>query len=417
MASTAPATIVWSASPLAGTVAGDARLALISAFEQAYPDIHVTLVSAPAVYAPSDNNTDADRAALATGIAGGSSTPDVFMGDVVWPGQFGAHGLAVPLSKYLPASYWSRFAPGLVQGATYNGQIYGSPLTGDQGLLYYRKDLLAQEHMTVPQTWEQLESDAANLVMNGLVKYGFVFEGDSYEGLTSNFMEYLADAGGTATTSSYTQATLNSAAATKAVTFMRSLISSGASPAAVSTFQEPQAMNVFGGGNAAFLRNWGYAYNAAITASSGGKLTASQVGVAPLPTFAGEPYPGYSTIAGSDMYINPHTAHLTADLTFIQWLSGPTAQGILTGKYRFISPVEAVRSDPTVIASNPVSAVVPRTKLVPRPAGTAEYPQLSAAIYQNANAALAGSASPSGAVASMQAQADSALSSTSSTGS
>jgi len=156
VASTAPATIVWSASPLAGTVAGDAQLALISAFEQAYPDIHVTLVSAPAVYAPSDNNTDADRAALATGIAGGSSTPDVFMGDVVWPGQFGAHGLAVPLSKYLPASYWSRFAPGLVQGATYNGQIYGSPLTGDQGLLYYRKDLLAQEHMTVPQTWEQI---------------------------------------------------------------------------------------------------------------------------------------------------------------------------------------------------------------------------------------------------------------------
>ena len=66
------------------------------------------------------------------------------MGDVIWPAQFGAHQLAVPLSDYLPASYWSQFAPGLVTGATYQGKVYGSPLFEDQGFLYYRKDLLAE---------------------------------------------------------------------------------------------------------------------------------------------------------------------------------------------------------------------------------------------------------------------------------
>src|SRR6202012_272694 len=215
---------------------------------------------------------------------------------------------------------------------------------------------------------------------------------------------------------SFTTATLNTPAATKAITFMRSLITSGASPAAVSTFQEPQAMNTFGGGNAGFLRNWDYAYTSAITPSSGGKLTASQVGVAPLPTFAGQPAPGYSNIGGWNMYINPHSKSIGADLTFIQWLSGTTAQDILSEKYGFISTVTSVRNSPAVEKSNPVFAVVPKTKLAPRPAGTPEYPALSTAIYQNVNGALAGSASPAAAASSMQSAARTALSSTSSGG-
>jgi trehalose/maltose transport system substrate-binding protein len=401
--------IVWSASPLSGTGANDARTVLINTFEKQYPNIHVTLVSAP-------TDTDTNRATLATQISGGSTTPDVFMGDVIWPAQFGAHQLAVPLSQYLPASYWNKFAPGLVAGATYKGQVYGSPLFEDQGFMYYRKDLLAAAHMSPPTTWEQLETEASTLVKDGKVKYGFVWEGDSYEGLTCNFMEYLASAGGSPTNVDYSKATLDSPAAVQAVTFMRSLITSGASPAAVTTFQEPQAMNTFGAGNAAFLRNWDYAYTAAITPSSGGKLTASQVGVEPMPTFSGHSTPGYSNIGGWNMYINPHSKNIAADLTFIQWLSGPTAQGILSTKYGFISTVTAVRTDPTVIGSNPVFAVVPKTRLVPRPAGTPEYPALSTAIYQNVNAALAGSASPSAAVSSMQSAATTALSSTSNGG-
>ena len=211
------------------------------------------------------------------------------MGDVIWPAQFGAHQLAVPLSNYLPASYWNQFAPGLVTGATYKGQIYGSPMFEDQGFLYYRKDLLAKEHLPVPTTWEQLESEAETLQKAGLVKYGFVFQGASYEGLTCNYMEYLTDAGGTVTNASYTSADLNSAASIKAVTFMRSLITTGVSPAAVTTIQEPQAMSTFASGSAAFLRNWDYAY---ADSQVPGTPTVGKVGVAPLPTFAGAALPG-----------------------------------------------------------------------------------------------------------------------------
>ena len=44
-----------------------------------------------------------------------------------------------------------------VQGATYNGKVYGSPMFEDNGFLYYRKDLLAKENLPVPTTWEQLD--------------------------------------------------------------------------------------------------------------------------------------------------------------------------------------------------------------------------------------------------------------------
>jgi len=374
---------------------------LISDFEAKYPNIKVKLTSAP-------TNTDTNRATLTTDISGGASDPDVFMGDVIWPAQFGAHQLAVPLSQYLPASYFAQFAPGLVQGATYKGQVYGSPLFEDQGFLYYRKDLLTKEHLPVPTTWEQLVSESETLQKAGLVKYGFVWQGASYEGLTCNFMEYLTDAGGTPTNSAYTSASLNSAASVKAATFMRSLITTGVSPAAVTTFQEAQSMSTFASGQAAFLRNWDYAYADSQVA---GTPTVGKVGVAALPTFAGQSAPGYSNIGGWNLYINPHSKNIAADLTFIKFMASTQAQDVLAVQYSEIPTVQSVRTSPQVLGENPVLATVPKTKLVPRPAGTPNYPQLSTAIYQNVNAALAGSTSPTSAMGAAQSAANTALSS------
>ncbi|MBV9207101.1 MAG: ABC transporter substrate-binding protein [Actinobacteria bacterium] len=393
--------ISWWASPI-NPGGKDVRNVLISDFEAKYPNIHVSLVSAP-------NNTDTNRATLATQISGGSATPDVFMGDVIWPAQFAAHQLAVPLSNYLPSSYWTAFAPGLVQGATYKGQVYGSPLFEDQGFLYYRKDLLTKEGLSVPQTWEQLQSDATKLVKAGLVKYGFVWQGASYEGLTCNYMEYLTDAGGTATNSDYTKANLDSSAAVKATTFMRSLITSGVTPSAVTTFKEDQAMATFAGGQAAFLRNWDYAYS--VSQTPGSSSVIGKVGVSPLPTFQGQAYPGYSNIGGWNMYINPHSKNVAADLTFIKFLASDQAQLDLAKVASSIPTTTAVRNSPTVIALSPPLAQAPKAKLVPRPAGTPNYPQLSTAIYTNVNSALAGSASPSAAMSAAQSQANTALSS------
>jgi multiple sugar transport system substrate-binding protein len=394
--------ITWWASPIT-TTSPDPRTVLIKAFEKAYPKIHVSLQSAP-------TDTDTNRASLITTISGGAKTPDVYMGDVIWPAQFGKAGLAVPLSKYLPKSYWNTFASGLVSGATYNGQVYGAPFYEDQGFLYYRKDLLAKEHLAVPKTWEQLKSEAAELKNKGLVKYGYVWQGASYEGLTCNFMEYLGSAGGTALNSGNTKATLDSAAGNQAATFMRSLITSGASPSAVTTFQEAQAMSAFATGQAAFLRNWDYGWSYAQTASSPSSVV-GKVGVSPLPSFSGQPSPGTSNIGGWNLYINPHSKNVAADLTFIKWMTGTAAQTTLATQFSEIPTVQSVRTSPSVVSKNPVLATVPKTRLIPRPAGTPQYAKVSQAIYTNINSMLTGSSSPSSALKTAASQINSSVSS------
>ena len=138
-------------------------------------------------------------------ISGGSSTPDVFMGDVIWPAQFGAHQLALPLST-VPARRatgagsrpaWSRAPPTRARSTARRCSRTRASCTT-------ARTCSPRRACPVPTTWEQLETDAATLVHAGQAKYGFVWEGDSYEGLTCNFMEYLTDAGGAATNSAYT---------------------------------------------------------------------------------------------------------------------------------------------------------------------------------------------------------------------
>ena len=375
-------TITWWANPIT-TAKPDPRTVLLQAFEKKYPHIHVHMTSAP-------TNTTTDRSTLTTEIAGGAG-PDVYMGTVTWPAEFGAHSFAVPLSKYLPKSYFSTFASGLVAGATYKGEVLAAPFYTTMGLLYYRKDLLAEDNLPVPKTWSQLMSEAKEMQSKGQVKYGFVFQSADYEGATCDFMEYLTDAGGKVLNSSDTKsALLDNGDAVKALTTMVSMVKTGISPSAESTFEEATSMATFRSGTSAFLRNWPYAY---ATSQGTGSAVVGKVGVAPLPTYTAKNYGGYSTIGGWDLYINPHSKNIAADLTFVKFLTSKTAQTDLATKWSEIPTISSVQKSPTVKKVNAVLAIISKTKLVARPSGTPDYPEVSQALYQNISAAVAGTES------------------------
>jgi multiple sugar transport system substrate-binding protein len=378
--------ITWWASPIT-TSGTDPRTVLINDFEKAYPNIKVKMVSAP-------NDTDTNRATLTTQISGGGG-PDVYMGDVIWPAQFADHQLALDLSKYLPKSYFDTFASGLTEGASYKGDVYGAPFFEDQGFLYYRKDLLQENNMKVPTTWEELVSDSKTIQSKGEAKYGYVFQGADYEGATCNYAEFLADAGGTVLNKSASSGELNSSAALKALTFEQSLVTSGVSPSASSTYQETQAMNAFSSGQSVFLRNWDYAYS---TSQASGSAVIGKVGVAPMPAFQGQSTPGYSNIGGWNLYVNPHSKNVAADLTFIKWMTAKDAQTTLATQFSEIPTNASVRGASDVKSANPVLAIISQTKLVARPSNSPQYPQISQAIYDNVNAVLAGSDTPSAAL-------------------
>lgn len=393
-------TITWSANPIAGTGNNDLRTVLINAFEKKYPNITVKLVS---------GSTDSDtyRGTLTTQISGGSTTPDVYLGDVIWPAQFAKAGIAEPLSDYLKSDYWNQFAPGLADSATYQGKVYAAPFFLDESFLYYRQDLLKAHNLPVPTTWDQVVSDSQALQKAKAVKNGFDFQGNSYEGLTCNANEFFADEGGSIVSKDGKKATVNSPANLKAVEFMRKLISDGVSPAAVSTYTEQESMTDFANGNAAFLRNWSYAYSTSNDPKQ--SKVVGKVGVTTLPTFDGSGA-GYSTSGGWDLYVNPHSKQLGADLAFIKYMTGTEAQTMLEQKWSEISTIAAVRNNASLASISPVMALVGKTKLSPRPSQTPAYPDVSKAVYTNINAALTGSKSPQDALTQAQKDATTALS-------
>ncbi|WAH38176.1 ABC transporter substrate-binding protein [Alicyclobacillus dauci] len=393
----ASGTIVWAAPPITHT---GLRKALIAAFEKQYPNIKVTLQE-------QNSDTDTDRASLTTAISGGAATPDVYMGDVVWPAQFASASLAQPLSDVLPSSFFDRFSDGLVQGATYNGKVFAAPFFVDTAFLFYRKDLLKKVGLPVPTTWEQLESEAQQIQKSGGAEYGFVWQGGDYEGGTCNFVEYLADAGGQVLNNN--QGALTSQAANKALTFMQSLIKTGVSPKAVDTFQEADAENTFTQGKSVFLRNWSYAWSDSQNAKN--SKVVGEVGVAPLPTFQGSGSNGYSCVGGWDLYVNPHTKNMAATLQFIDWMTGKDAQTILGKQFSEIPTNKEVATDPALKSVSPVFSNLTNIKYTSRPSQTPDYPKVSKAIYDNVNQALSGGASVSDALNNANNQINSALNS------
>jgi multiple sugar transport system substrate-binding protein len=338
---------------------------------------------------------------LKNAIRQGVDSPDVYLGDVIWPAEFGGEGLALPLDDKFPRELWSRFDPALVRSGMYQGKTFAVPFFIDQGMLFYRKDLLARAGLPVPTTWEGLKSTSRKLQSQGLVKHGFVWQGAPYEGLTCNWTEYLADLGGQTMNDDATAPRINSPEALRALRFLRGLIVDGVSPAEVTTFEEPHSDQVFSLGDAAFLRIWAADYSKIRARADSAVL--DNLGFSPLPTFAGRAAPGYSTFGGWSLYINPRTSKLDAAKKFIDWLTDVPAQQILARDSR-LPANSTVRDDVASNSDFPVFAAVKGGKLVSRPSGRVEYPEISQAVYENVNKALSGAISPETALE--QAEAD-----------
>ena len=387
-------TIYWMANPLAQTETNDSRRVLVHAFERAYPSITVVPQDGP-------TNTDSMRKLLESDVSSGKSTPDLYDGDVIWPYEFASSGYALALSNYLPGSFWTdRFGRSgggatMVSDMTVQGKIYGVPEFVDEGFLYYRKDLLKEAGIAgPPQTWQQLAADAGILEKHGLA-HQFAWQGDNYEGLTCDWLEFMADEfGGLPDKASVASlpADLKSPQALKALDFLGQLITDHVSPYNVDTLQEQTANYAFDSGQAAFMRGWDSAYADAISPTS--TLKPSKIGVELPPTFQGQRGPGWSTLGGWGLFINPHTKNLTAALTFVKWMAGTQAQYILATQYSEIPANLSVLDDPEVRHRNPVLDVAATDKrVVYRPAAEVDYPAVSAAIHACINAALPGTIS------------------------
>ena len=196
------------------------------------------------------------------------------MMDVVWPGAFAPY--LVDLKPKL-GKQAKLHAPGIVANDTVDGKLVAMPWFGDFGILYYRTDLLKKYgYKSPPKTWTELFA-MAKKIQDGEQEsnpnfYGFVFQGNAYEGLTCDALEWLASSGGGQFIDDGKVDDQQPEGGRRSSTCSAQNIGK-TTPRGVTSYQEGEAHNAFIGGNAAFMRNWPYAYS--IAAGAGSKVRAS----------------------------------------------------------------------------------------------------------------------------------------------
>lgn len=327
---------------------------------------------------------------LERGLQAGSTTPDVFAGDVIWPAQLAGLNVLLPVDKYFSKSQQSKYIPGTIQDVQYKGHTYGAPWFTDFGLIYYRKDLLAKYKLPVPQTWQTLQTEARLLVTKKAIKEGFVFQGAQYEGLVCDALEYVWGAGGQIYGPN---AAKTAAQAAAGLQVMRNMVTSGASPTAVTTYQESQTANDFTDGLAAFARNWPYMWS---LAQAKGSKVAGKVGVTNLMHNPGQT--AYSTLGGWWLGINKKTAHPDQAWQFINYLIGMQQQEYyaIHGGHA-VAMVAANKADSVVKVNSWLPSVTAHLNIRPRPTSPV-YNDISLTMQKDFEGVLDGSMQPSKAV-------------------
>lgn len=208
---------------------------IIRQFEQENPDIHVELVEGPAA-------TDTRESMYSTAFMAGEAVYDLVYMDIVWVAKFAAAGWIIPLADLFTPAEQKDFLSADIAGSKYKGKIYRVPMRTDVGVLYYRKDLLEEVSKQPPSTWDEF-IELAQQIQKPPELWGFVFQGNQYEGLVCNFLELVWGAGGEFIDEKG-NVLIDQSEAVSALEWLCNATRS-ICPPGVTTYQEEESRNIF----------------------------------------------------------------------------------------------------------------------------------------------------------------------------
>ncbi|MGH3086507.1 MAG: ABC transporter substrate-binding protein, partial [Rubrobacteraceae bacterium] len=262
---------------------------------------------------------------LRTQFQAGGGDIDVIGGDVIWPAQFAANGWLLDVSDRFTEDMRSGFLEGPVESLVYEDGIYGVPWFTDAGMLYYRLDLLEEAGFSEPpSTWEEMKEMAQRVQRDRDVRFGFVFQGASYEGGTVNGLEYIWTHGGDVLDpEDPTRVIIDGPESVEGLATQRSMVADGITPQAVATYAEMDSHAAFLNGDAVLIRNWPYMYALAGNPDES-NIEREQVGVAPLPAAEGEQTS--SALGGWNLMINAASEKQDQAWEFVEFMTNEASQ-------------------------------------------------------------------------------------------
>ncbi|MFH1368132.1 MAG: ABC transporter substrate-binding protein [Elusimicrobiota bacterium] len=324
-----------------GKDATGAQKKLIKLFMERHPKYLINMIEMP-------ESANSQRDSYVTYLTAHDSSIDIYSLDIIWPAEFAAAGWLLPLGGKLTYPDRNDFLKGPLDGCTYKKELYAVPWFTDAGVLYYRKDLLENEKLTYPKTWEELEKQAL-LIGNKYKINGFVFQAEQYEGLVCNFLEYLWSFGGDVMDKNG-KPSLDSPAGRGALGFMYDMIHiNRIVPEGTLAYKEEESRQVFTSGKAVFLRNWPYVW--ALAQDKTKSKVAGLVGIAPLP--GNPPFKGASALGGWNLGISKFSKNPGAAWEFITFMTSAEAQKVYAIEGGRLPTRKSVYKDKDVLAFAP----------------------------------------------------------------
>lgn len=336
-------------------------------------------------------------------LAASNGDIDIYQTDVIWAPQLAEH--FVDLSAAAGDLVNEHF-PSIIESQTVDGKLVALPIFTDAPALYYRTDLLEKHGATVPATWEELTTtaqsiqDAERADGNGDI-WGFVWQGNSYEGLTCNALEWIKSSGGDQIVEPDGTISINNPKAVAALELAASW-PGAISPEGVLAYQEEEARGVWQTGNAVFMRNWPYAYS---LGNGDDSAVAGKFDVAPLPTGQGHDTSA-ATLGGWNVAVSKYSDSQDAAISLAVYLASAEAQKARALNESNLPTIVSLYDDPEIAEQQPI---IPRWKdvflqAVPRPSAPtrSDYNEVSTLFFSAVHSVLSGEEAAADALAELE---------------
>jgi trehalose/maltose transport system substrate-binding protein len=289
-----------------------------------------------------------------------------------------------------------------------NGKLVAIPYFTDAPALFYRTDLLEKYGLKAPATWDDMAA-AAKKVMDGeraagaKDMWGFVFQGNAYEGLTCDALEWVKSSGGGQIVEADGKISINNPKAAAALDRVKSWIG-GISPPGVLAYQEEESRGVWQLGNSVFMRNWPYAY--ALGNGDDSKVK-GKFAIAPLPAGSAADKSA-ATLGGWNLAVSKYSKSPDEAKKLALFLGSAETQKANAIEMTHLPTISALYDDADVAKAQPVLVQwkpIFQTA-VPRPSAPSKvkYNEVSSLFWSAVHDTLAGKGSGADNLAALEAK-------------
>ena len=366
-----------------------------------------------AVIVPMPSSTTDNFGQYRLWLSAGNADVDLYQTDVIWAPQLAEHFVDLTQAATDAGLIEANF-PSIIESQTVDGKLVALPVQTDAPALYYRTDLLEKHGFEVPTTWAELTATAqaiqdAERAEGNSELWGFVWQGNAYEGLTVNALEWIKSYGGGQIVEPDGTISINNPQAVAALETAAGWVGT-ISPEGVLAYGEEEARGVWQTGNAVFMRNWPYAYALSQGEDS---AVAGKFDVAPLPAGEGEGATSAGGLGGWNIAVSRYSDNQEIATDLAVYLASAEAQEFRAVNLGNLPTIQALYQDPEVLAANPYFErwLEVFQNAVPRPSAPAQqdYNEVSTLFFTAVHSVISGESEAADAVEDLEADIEDVL--------